>query len=217
MSQAGISTSRASKREALEAALLDAAEMLFGSRPVEAVSMREIAVAAGTSNHFAVQHYFNTKDELIRAIFHRRAISIEGKRAERLEAARRSGRDTSARGLLEVLFLPVIEELDRHGNRSYARFLLGVIWAHPYMQLRDEMNELFPVSNRVMAMIVEAVPHLTEALFAARISASATLFLQASLNWDHGGGNWQSAYRDFDEAVADAMSMAVAALEAPVG
>ncbi len=212
-----MSTTRASKREALEAALLDAGEMLFGDRSVEAVSMREIAVAAGTSNHFAVQHYFKTKSEFIRAIFRRRAISIEGKRAERLEALGQSGRGYSARSLVEVLFLPVIEEQDRHGNRSYARFLLGVMWAQPYMQLRDEMNDLFPISNRVMALIVEALPHVSEELFAARISASATLFLQASLHWDHGGGNWRSAYRNFDEAVADAMSMAVAALEAPVG
>jgi len=85
------------------------------------------------------------------------------------------------------------------------------------MQLRDEMNELFPVSNRVMTMIVKTVPHLTEPLFAARITASATLFLQASLYWDQGGGNWQSAYRYFDEAVSAAMLMAVAALEASVG
>lgn len=85
------------------------------------------------------------------------------------------------------------------------------------MQLRDEINELFPVSSQVMAMRFDAVPHLTEALFAARISACATLFLQASLHWDYGGGNWKSAYRDFDEAVSDAMSMAVAALEVPVG
>lgn len=34
---------------------------------------------------------------------------------------------TAARALLEVLFLPMIEELDRHGNRSFALFLLGVM------------------------------------------------------------------------------------------
>lgn len=216
MKASGLATSRASKREALESALLDAAEMLFGERSVEAVSMREIAVAAGTSNHFAVQHYFNSKDELIRAIFRRRAISIDAKRASRLAALQDSGRGLSARGLLEVLFLPVIEELDRHGNRSYARFLLGVMWAQPYMQLREDMNAAFPASGQVMALIVQAIPHLSEQLFAARISASATLFLQASLHWDHGGGNWHSAYVDFDGAVADALSMAVAALEAPL-
>ncbi|MET0376855.1 MAG: TetR family transcriptional regulator [Rhizorhabdus sp.] len=197
--------------------MLDAAETLFGERSVEAVSMREIAVAAGTSNHFAVQHYFNTKDELIRAIFRRRAVSLEEKRAARLLTLQHSDGRYSASNLLEALFRPVIEEVDRHGNRSYAHFLLGVMWAQPYMQLRDEMNELFPTSNRLMTLLVQALPHLSQDLFAARISASATLFLQASLHWDHGGGNWRSAYADFDEAVNDALAMAVAALEAPVG
>ncbi|MGE4430541.1 MAG: TetR/AcrR family transcriptional regulator [Sphingobium sp.] len=204
------------KREAIEGALLDAAERLFSERAVEAVSMREIAVAAGTTNHFAVQHYFKNKDELIRAIFRRRAVSIEGQRSARLAALSEAGKPLDTRNLLEVMFLPVIEELDRQGNRSYARFLLRIMWANPYMQIREEMNEHFPMSNYVSTLLCRSLPGISTELFAARLSASASLFLHATLNWEHGGGGWRSSYADFNEAVADALEMAAAALEAQV-
>ena len=56
------------KKESTQEVVLDAAERLFGRHGVDAVSLREIAVAAGSSNHFVVQYHFGDKARLIREI-----------------------------------------------------------------------------------------------------------------------------------------------------
>ena len=58
-------------------ALLRAAERLCAERGVDAVSMREIAAAAGQANHSAVLYHFNDKRELINAMLDRHSGPLQ--------------------------------------------------------------------------------------------------------------------------------------------
>lgn len=114
-------TRRASSADSI----LDAAESLFGRHGTEGVSLRQIGVAAGSSNHSAVQYHFNDRDGLIRGIFARRLPSLERARAQRLEQALQSGLGGDTGALLGALLLPIAGERDSAGQCSFAAFLLG--------------------------------------------------------------------------------------------
>jgi len=66
---------RRSNREQTTAAILDAAEVLFSRRGYTAVSVREIAAAAGVS-HALVHRYLGTKQDVYRAVLRRRESLI---------------------------------------------------------------------------------------------------------------------------------------------
>src|SRR3546814_6660333 len=54
--------------------ILQAAEDCFGEHGIDAVSLRQIAIAAGQGNTAAVQYHFGSKEGLLEAIFqHRRS------------------------------------------------------------------------------------------------------------------------------------------------
>lgn len=61
--------------EQVRAALLDAAAKLFAEKGPGAVSVRQIASAAGV-NHGLVHHYFGSKQELLREVVRTRAAAV---------------------------------------------------------------------------------------------------------------------------------------------
>ena len=61
--------------EQVRAALLDAAAELFAEKGPGAVSVRQIAAAAGV-NHGLVHHYFGSKQELLREVVRTRAAAV---------------------------------------------------------------------------------------------------------------------------------------------
>jgi AcrR family transcriptional regulator len=68
--------------------LLDAAERLFSDRGFEAVSHRDIAVAAAV-NLAAVNYHFGSNDRFTRAVIKRRLDSINARRLAALARAER--------------------------------------------------------------------------------------------------------------------------------
>ena len=56
--------------------LIDAAVRLYGGRSIDAVSLREISVAAGQKNPNALQYHFGDRDGLLQAIFDKHASRI---------------------------------------------------------------------------------------------------------------------------------------------
>ncbi len=73
-------------REAVRAAILESAAMLFAARGSAAVSLREVAAAAGV-NYGLVHRHFGTKDALVRAVLRLEADEL----VAALESARRDG------------------------------------------------------------------------------------------------------------------------------
>ncbi len=187
-------------------AILDAAETLFGRHGTEGVSLRQIAVAAGSANHSAVQYYFSNKEGLMRGIFERRLQSLEQARSLRLAQARDAGRGADVRSLLAALLLPIAEERDSEGRCSFAAFLLG-------MRLFGDISQwsLYAQSAQVTREIDGALRTAlgaagTEA-FQPRILSAVSLFLIAVTDWDRGiaGGDDRStaARASYLDAVID--------------
>ncbi len=92
-------------------ALLRAAEKLFSERGVDAVSMREVSVAAGLRNNSAVLYHFKSREGLIDAVLERHADPIQARYVAQLELLERQG-PVSLRTLLDVLIRPLLAKLD---------------------------------------------------------------------------------------------------------
>ena len=99
------------RNETTRLALMRAAERLFAERGVEAVSLREIAVAAGQRNNSSTLYHFGDKRELIEAMLARHSDAIDQALPAQLEELRREGRER-LETILELLVDPLIAKLD---------------------------------------------------------------------------------------------------------
>src|SRR5207248_4822438 len=108
-------------------AIIRAAERLFGERGINAVSMREIAVAAGHRNNSAVGYHFGSREGLVEAIFRYRMGRIDERRRAILVMLDGSGRGDDLRSLVEATVFPLSEPLRHDDGTSWsARFLRQV-------------------------------------------------------------------------------------------
>src|SRR3954447_12171687 len=91
--------------------LLDVAEQLFATRGFQAVSLREIRIAAGAKNTAAMQFHFGDREGLLQALVDRhmpRIAEIQERLYDRLVA---ESREDDTRALVEVLVRPSAEYL----------------------------------------------------------------------------------------------------------
>jgi AcrR family transcriptional regulator len=133
--------------------LLDAAERLFSDRGFEAVSHRDIAVAAAV-NLAAVNYHFGSKDRFIRAVIKRRVDSINARRLAALARAEREEENAPvpAEKILEAFLGPAVEDSDR----SFQQFLWIGSATNPY---RDYfMSLMAPVLDRFAAALGRSLP-----------------------------------------------------------
>jgi len=92
-------------------ALVDAAELLFGSASVDAVSLRAVAREAGVAPA-ALTHYFPDKTALVEAVLRRRADPIGQAVRERLMALVEAEDHPTPRQLVEAVVMPFVAVLD---------------------------------------------------------------------------------------------------------
>jgi AcrR family transcriptional regulator len=101
------------------AALLDAAEQLFGSASVDAVSLRAVARQAGVAPA-ALTHYFPDKSSLVEAVLARRAESIGQEVRERLLALAESDDAPTISDLVRAVMQPFVDVLDANPEAGLA-------------------------------------------------------------------------------------------------
>lgn len=87
--------------------LVAAAETLFAERGVDAVSLREIARAAGTRNVMAVQYHFTDRAGVLAAIAAKHLPEVDARRSALLDTA-----DASMRSMAAALVRPLAAKLD---------------------------------------------------------------------------------------------------------
>lgn len=92
--------------------LLGTAERLFAAKGVEAVSLREIALAAGQRNNNVVQYHFGDRSALVAAIYVFRSERLEQRRSELLGKLDEVGRGDDVAELVRIVFQPHAESLD---------------------------------------------------------------------------------------------------------
>lgn len=123
-------------REAVMAAVLDAATTLFATRGPASVSVRDIAAAAGV-NHALVHRHFGSKQEVLRAVLERTVREVAAIAAEITDARAGMGRLFAASAAHETYW------------RALARALLD--GENPRTLQRD-----FPTVRRLIALLQAA-------------------------------------------------------------
>jgi AcrR family transcriptional regulator len=193
--------------------LIEAAEALYGRHGLEGVSLRQISIAAGTGNNYAVQYHFGDIAGLIRAILMKRIPEIELKMARILATTKAQGRLAETRALVEVLFRPLFEHVNSRGDRAHARFVLALLsspeGAQHFIGLLDQM----PIADHVFDLLNAANPDIPPRFLRERQRLMTIMVLTSVFN-RHAPYNED----EFDAALIDnALDMANAALTAPIG
>lgn len=158
--------------------LITTAEELYGRQGVDAVSLRQIAEAAGQRNPAVVQYHFSTKQGLMRAIVEHRTFAPNRRRNELLDALAAEGRADDVRALLECAVYPLVEQLP-----DYANFLRFVNQAHANQQLSDIMWNLDDDhgsgTRRLGRLLLDAMGDVPLAVKVNRLQIGFQLLLQA--------------------------------------
>lgn len=107
-------------------ALVASARRLFAEQGIEAVSLREVARAAGQKNTNAVQYHFGDRRALLRATlepFHR---DVTARRAALLDALA-DDPAPDLRAVAEALVRPFAAQLEHEAGRLYLRVVAELI------------------------------------------------------------------------------------------
>lgn len=164
-----------------------AAEQLFASRGIEGVSLREIALKAGQGNNNAVQYHFQSKNQLVYAIFEHRVSQMEGPRSLMLEQADRQGRLSDARTLLEILHLPYLSLTDESGRHTYAGFLAEYLTRHRPIGVKhplDDRSILTASLQRLMSLIEARISYVPPEIALSRLVLCNLMFLNMLVRHD---------------------------------
>jgi AcrR family transcriptional regulator len=192
--------------------LIEAAESLYGRHGLDGVSLRQISIAAGTGNNYAVQYHFGDAAGLIRAILLKRMPEVELKMAQLLARAKAAGGLADTRTLVELLLRPLFEHVNSQGERACARFVLMLLSSPVGGQhFNGVMNQL-PISDHILDLLHAANPDIPPPFLRERQRLITILVLNSIFN------RYPPYHRDELEPalLENALDMASAALTAPI-
>ncbi|MGI9289743.1 MAG: TetR family transcriptional regulator [Gammaproteobacteria bacterium] len=158
-----------SSRSGARQQLIAAAEKLFAESGIDAVSLRQINVAAGQKNSSAAHYHFGSKDALILAIYGNRMASVNLRREAAIDQLEVNGQQNDIRKLVETIVEPIVEEIDADASgRNYIGFMAQAM-GHPQLDLEalwQQENNTGLV--RLLEHLRSALPHLEDPLFGQR-------------------------------------------------
>ena len=127
-----------SKADSTRLAIIRAAEKLFAENGVDAVSLREVAFAAGQRNHAAARYHFQTKERLVDACLERHAQPIQSAWMERLSNGQSTnGHTPEPRSLVELFVRPIVAKLDdADGGWQYLCLTAQLVISQRYPMLQ---------------------------------------------------------------------------------
>lgn len=141
-------------------ALLEAAALLFSRGGYSAVSLREIAKAAG-ANVGSLTYHFGSKAQLLREIYQRHTAPMNNRRLELLGEARRiQDPDERLHSILRAYVIPAFSSSSEHdgGGAEFTR-MRAVLSAEGNEDVRQIIASAFDTTTRAfLAAIVECVP-----------------------------------------------------------
>ncbi len=200
---------RNSRRDATRLAIIETAESLFAEEGIDGVSLRQIGTATGARNPAVVAYHFGDKEALIEAILAHRLPHLERRRA--VLARGLSQQHAGMEEVLRAIWLPIFEQTNDEGRRSYAAFLAslgrskwGWVWSGADRNL--------PVTMQLANKVRQLMPQAARAQYWERIVASTALITTSIATLDRR----KVRDRQAEQALFDdAMRMAAAALAAP--
>jgi len=152
------SVRRQERSEVTKQRILDASERLFAAKSFSSVSLRDIAKAASVGVA-TVNYHLGSKDDLLQAVFLRRATELNRERASMLSAAEQAskGNGIPLRSILYALLLPGIRWSFDPGQRGlFIQFMVRC-------QL-DPSSPLYELFYRDVRHLQRFVPHLRQTL-----------------------------------------------------
>ena len=142
--------------------LVTAAVQLYGARSIDAVSLREVSVAAGQRNTNALQYHFRDRDGLLQAIVDKHATAITQLREHYIQQAGKGERDwgvTAAR----CLVLPIIDYVEANpGGLNYVKIVsqLAALYQNGTVSHAEDGIH-FPRNEAMEAVFAKALGALT--------------------------------------------------------
>jgi AcrR family transcriptional regulator len=142
--------------------LVDAAVELYGSRSIDAVSLREIGAAAGQKNPNALQYHFGDRDGLLQAIVDKHALAITQIR-ERYISRAEAGEWPPGEAAARCLVMPIIEYVDTHAQGiSYVRIVSQLAAVYQSGEVPGgERSIRFPGNERLVAVFNKALARVS--------------------------------------------------------
>jgi AcrR family transcriptional regulator len=143
--------------------ILNAAEQLFAERGYEATSLRAITTAAGV-NLAAVNYHFQSKDQLLRALFTRGMQRLNRKRTALLDSyqAEYGKKTVPPEKLVRALIGPMVDISGNEvkGSKVFG-MLLGRMYASPQGPLDDILvSDIEKFSERFKSAIRRTLPEI---------------------------------------------------------
>lgn len=195
--------------------LIEVAEALLGRHGLEGVSLRQIAVAAGTANNNAVQYHFRDANGLIQAILRKRAPRIELARG-RLLAKIKTRNELTTASLLNALLRPLIDHLNDQGERALARFMVVLLTSpagDEHLERMGHIDDLLPRTGEILDLLHDQNPELTVPLLRERVRIVALMVFNSLFNRS---GHYSADHFD-EDLMENALDMASAAVGAKAG
>jgi AcrR family transcriptional regulator len=191
--------------------LIDSAEELIGTNGLEGVSLRQICLAAGTNNNYAVQYHFGDIHGLIDAILAKRAPPVERARA-RIFATIKARNQISSESLIGAMLRPLVDHLNDRGERALARFLLALFSTPASSRYLDKLYAHLSTTKEIFELLYKENPGIPQSLIRERLRLSSLLVMNSVFN--------RLPPYDSDELDTDlvdhAIAMASAAVTCPV-
>jgi AcrR family transcriptional regulator len=153
--------------------ILDAAELLYGSRGVDGVSLREIRLASGQRNSSAMQFHFGDADGVLLALAQRHMPRVGAIQEARRAELTPPGAPPDPARLVEVMVRPFGMYLS-HGRRERAWVKIAAeMSARPERRFSD-FNEHAPV---VMLEVGLAVFEHLEPMLGAELATDRVMMV----------------------------------------
>ncbi len=202
--------------------ILNSAEKLFAERGYEATSLRAITTAAGV-NLAAVNYHFQSKNQLLRALFTRGMQRLNRQRMALLDSYEAEYREKSVppEKLVRALIEPMLDVTGNHSKGSKVfGMLLGRMYASPQGPLADILvSDIEKFSERFKSALRRTLPEIPledlfwRSFFAIGATAHTLISSQLIGIISHGVCN-----PDDREAVIEKLTaFIVAGLKAPAG
>ncbi|MCP4002133.1 MAG: TetR family transcriptional regulator [Gammaproteobacteria bacterium] len=164
-----VTLARKSTKSVAREQIIAAAEHLFAESGIDAVSLRQINVAAGQKNSSAAHYHFGTKETLILSIYQVRMEHVNERRILMLEHIKQAGQQKNVRTLVEAIIHPIVAEIDEEKNGCYyIRFMAQAI-GHPQLNLVTlSKQEHSGGLAQTLKLLRKALPDIPDLIFGQR-------------------------------------------------
>jgi AcrR family transcriptional regulator len=150
--------------------LLDVAEQLFGERGIDAVSLREIRLAAGARNAAAVQFHFENRAGLLQALIERHMPEITAIQRKLFETTLAAGRENDSRSLVEVLVRPAAIYLLRGSSERAWVKIMSDLLQRPDLHVTQMVSVAPEIATKVgTALYLQLTQVMPDAIAQERI------------------------------------------------